>query len=129
LVPGHYATAGLTVLGLEAIRIDRELRQRFHRRRVQRSFGGVGRTIRSDGVAVERRVPCCRLSATERHALAAAARFRCYSNKVERAAHLAADHKRKFIHQFVLHLGGDLGVVALDQHCGGRNLDCFCDLA
>ena len=125
---GHDAAARLAIFGFEAVGIDGKLGETFDGGGIEGGFGGVAGAVGADGVAVEGRVPCRRLAAAEREALAVAARFGRHGDQIKGAAHGAGDNERQFIDEFVLHLGADFGRVGLDGRGIADHLNLFGDL-
>ena len=62
----HYAAAGLSVLGFEAVRVHGEFGERFHGGSVQRRFVGVTGAVGANAVPVESSVPGGNLAAANR---------------------------------------------------------------
>lgn len=63
---GQNAAAGLTVLGLEAVRVYRYFGNGFDGWGCVGDLLLIGGTVGGDGQAVHRGVPCARLTAAER---------------------------------------------------------------
>jgi len=132
VMPASRAAAELTfeestlraVLGFEAIRLNGELRDGVHRRRVHiRPLDRI-ESAREDRNAVERGAVRTALAAADIEVvIIGLVGFGSDQSQVKRAAHRTADHQRQFVHHLVGDRGGNFRTGGLQQieGCGHLN--------
>ena len=126
---GDAAAAGLAELRFEAVGLDRELGNRFERRREKCRFGDVGLPVGVDGHAIQGRAECASLAASQRYRggadPASGLRLSHRGNQIERAAHRAAHHQWQLIDQPVRDGGRNLRVFGLQRRVVGDDVHGF----